>query len=192
MKWIIIVIILFMGGYTYVTLKYRKPNKAYEPFNDLKERGQTHNLLTTGYQRITLTADQPTHPPPIAQLTTVGAAPGGLPPTLRESLFDPPQLPETILKVEAAGETSALLAYPILFTCSLSHQRQQLSDAHLYLRQESIIIVPEFAGLKGELLARDLTQAVRLVIPGGALKPGRYQVVLAGAKSSLGWTLQVH
>ena len=53
-------------------------------------------------------------------------------------------------------------------------------------------IVPEFERLGGELLARSRDSIVLLTVPGGTFKPGRYQVVLAGSRTSSAWTLQVH
>ena len=38
MKWIVVVIIAVIVPYTYLTLRYRKPGKAFEPAHDIQDR----------------------------------------------------------------------------------------------------------------------------------------------------------
>src|SRR5438105_3708911 len=54
MKWIALAILLFIVPYTYLTLHFRKPGKAFEPYADLSKRANTARLLSAGYQRIPL------------------------------------------------------------------------------------------------------------------------------------------
>lgn len=192
MKWIVIAIVLFVGIYSYLTLKYRKPNHSYEPYNDIKQRGQTHNLLTAGYQRIPLQVDQPTNPHPLSATAVDETRPGGLPLKLSESLFDQPALADSYAQVKASAQGNALLPYTIMAQSLTHDEKQQVSVAYAYVQQQTIFIVPEIEKLDGKLTTRRRDNPVRLVIPGGALRPGDYEVILVGAKSSHAWTLQVH
>ncbi len=192
MKWIIVTIILFMGAYTYLTLHFRKPNRSYEPFNDIKNRGQTNNLLTAGYQRKALEAVEPTNEPTVEATAQVSPTPAGLPLDLRNSLFDQPRLPDSVLKVQAPARVSGLLPFHIIFDCTFANDQQQFSGAYLYVRDSHIVLVPEFEDLDGNLESRNRKSHVQLEIPGGTIKPGTYQVLLIGGKSSLTWALQVN
>ena len=59
MRWIVLAILLFIVPYTYVTLEYRKPNKAFEPYADMKEQANVHRLLDAGYKRVSVRAERP-------------------------------------------------------------------------------------------------------------------------------------
>jgi hypothetical protein len=192
MKWIIITIILFMGGYTFLTLHFRKPNRSYEPYNDMKNRGQNHNLLTAGYQRVTLTAAEPTNEQPVEATAQATPAPAGIPLELKNSLFDQPVIPESYQNLRAPASVSGLLASRVIFDCTIADNQQQFVSAYLYVKDNRIFILPEFEKLEGELQSRTRSAHVQLVIPGGAIKPGRYQVVLTGQTASLTWPLQVN
>lgn len=191
MGWVAASIIVFIVGYTFVTLHFRKVNKPYEPYHDLKERAQVHKLLEAGYQRIVIPADLPTEPASVPAAPAHPAA-GGVPADLRGNLFEAPRLPDAYHDVRAATQANQLMPYPILFESTQADNHQQLGGASIYLRDQSLVIVPEYEALDGALLARRRDNLVRLVIPGGSLKPGRYEVTLVGARASCGWTLQVH
>ena len=192
MKWIALAIILFMAGYTVVTLQYRKPNKAYEPFNDMKERGQTRNLLTAGYQRIPVRIDRPTNPHRHESTVDAKTIPGDIPHTLRESLFDQPAMADSYEQLNAPEHANTLMPYILSVQSITADLKHQITAAFVYVRGDRIFIIPEIEKLEGGLLTRRRDNTMRLIIPGGAFKPGDYQVTLAGAKSSLTWALQVH
>ena len=59
MKWVVLAIILSIGVYTFLTLKYRRPDRAFRPYQDLRDRANVHRLLDAGFQRIALEADLP-------------------------------------------------------------------------------------------------------------------------------------
>lgn len=194
MKWIVVAILLILLPYTFIRLYYAKPNRAFEPYQDMKNQANTLRLLSAGFQRITLDADLPTEPPrpnPSTASADTVHAPAGLPAALAETLVDQPLLPAEIVSVATAPATSAMFAYPIRFTCTLPDQKRQLSGAHLYVRDAEMFIVPVFDKIDGELLARSRESLVRLTVPSGALKPGSYRVTLIGATASKAWQLEV-
>ncbi|MCB1106014.1 MAG: hypothetical protein KDK74_14890, partial [Cephaloticoccus sp.] len=158
--------------------------------------GQTHNLLTAGYQRIPLTADLPANSAAdpadtLARLNATAIA-GGLPASLKESLFDQPALPAGYDAVYGPARISSLLGATLAFDCDTGDLAHQLAGAYLYVQDDQIVIAPELEALAGELTARRDQAHIRIVIPGGALKPGRYTVLLAGRESSLTWPLVVN
>lgn len=192
MKWILIAILVVIVPYTFLRWHYRKPGHAFEPYHDMKERANTLRLLNAGFQRISLDADRPADPSRGLSPAPAFPAPGGLPAALDTTLVDKPLLPADILAVSAAAHANAMLAYPIELTCTLPDNKQQLGGAQLYLRGEEICIVPVFEKLTGGLLARTRENVIRLTIPAGALKPGRYHVTLVGSRTSKAWTLDVN
>lgn len=190
-RWIVLVILLVTVPYTFLRWHYRKPGPAFAPYQDLKSRANTIRLLSAGFQRIALDADRPTESlRDLAAAPVVNAA-GGLPATLETTLVEKPLLPVEIVSVRAAGATNAMFAYPIELTCTLPDNKQQLAGAHLYLRDGEAVVVADYERLNGGLLARTRQNFVRLTVPAGALKPGRYHVTLVGSRASKSWTLEV-
>jgi hypothetical protein len=196
MAWVAASIAVFIVGYTFLTLHFRKANRPYEPYHDFKTRAQTHTLVKAGYQRIVIPADLPadlaTPAAPLPAPATIQPAPAGVPGSLPELLFDQPQLPESYRHVRASSRANRLLPYTITFDCIQGDNHQQLGGASIYIRDQTIVILPEYEKLDGQLLARRRDNLVRLTIPPDSLKPGRYKVQLAGRQESLAWSLQVH
>ena len=191
MKWIVLIILLIIGPYTFLRWHYRKPQNAFEPYHDIKDRANTIRLLSAGFQRITLTADRPAEPLRNVPAIATNSIAGGLPSSLASTLVDKPLLATKILSITTPGESNTLLAYTIEFTCAVSDNRQELSNVHLYLRDGEIFLVPQFDRLNGELLSRNRENLVRVTIPAGTLKPGAYDVALIGEQSSRSWSLVV-
>ena len=191
MKWIVVAIVAVIGPYTYLTLHYRKPGPAFRPYQDLQDRANTQRLLSAGYQRITLVALRPADPSRVPAGASALPAPAGVPAALRSTLVEQPLLPTEVLGVSAAPSASSGAPYSIQFTCTLPDNKAQLAGAELYVRGDQIWITPDFERLTGKLLTRTRDNLILLTVPAGALKPGRYQIILAGQKSSRAWTLQM-
>jgi hypothetical protein len=83
------------------------------------------------------------------------------------------------------------MSYSIEFTCALPDNKQQLSGAQLYVRDDEVVVVPAFEHLTGELLSRTRENLIRVTFPAGVLKPGRYRVTLLGERTSKAWSLEV-
>ena len=192
MKWIVLAIVGVIVPYTYLTLHYRRPGKAFQPYADLKDRVNTRQLLSGGFQRITLNAQRPADAkrPMLSAPMTSGA--GGLPAVLRSSLVDEPKLPAEIQYVAAAPSATTTDPYLVQFSCTLPDTRHQLAGASLYLRNQEIFLVPNFERVGGDLVARTRESVVLLTVPAGALKPGTYHATILGERASTAWTLQVH
>jgi hypothetical protein len=151
--------------------------------------------VEAGYQRINVTAERPADPQKIAAINdapaTITDAPGGLPEGLATTLVETPEMPLSFSSVSAPRENAALLPYPVLFTCTIGDQKHQLGGAQVFFRGETVVIVPHFEPLSGELTARSKDTPVLITLPGGAFKTGRYTVVLTGSTQSRQWTFDV-
>jgi len=195
MKWVVLAIAACVVPYTILTVKYRKPSPAYQPYEDSKQRANVMRLLDAGYQRITVTAERPADPIEIVRRMNALAVPvdaaGGLPIGLDVTLVEVPPLPVSFTSVLAPRETASLLPYSILFTCILGDQKHQLSGAQLLVRGKSVVIIPVFEPLGGDLTARSTDVPVLITIAGGALQSGDHTVLLIGSASSQQWTLTV-
>lgn len=195
MKWVFLVILACIIPYTVLTLKYRKETPAFEPYEDTKNRANVMRLLNAGYQRIQVAAERPADPQLLAHSLTrpasVTAAAAGLAGGLEATLVEIPQLPLSFGAVTASAETPPQQPYPIIFTCTTADQKHQLGGAQVFVRGSTVVIVPLFEPLSGELTARSKESAVVITLPGGALKTGRYSVHLAGSKQSRQWQLEV-
>ena len=197
MKWIIVSIVVFIVGYTFITLYFRKPGAAYQPYKDSRDRATVQRLKEAGYQRVAAIVESPADPQRTAASLSTGHTAtqpffGGLPTELNDTLVDKPSLPETISSVIAPGSISSLLPYPFQFTCTLADKKNELADTNVYVKDGAIAIVSNFEAIGGELLSRSRESTVHVTLPGGTLQPGDYRVTLIGAKSSRQWTLQVH
>jgi hypothetical protein len=191
MKWIVLVILLCIIPYTYINLRYRKTEPAFQPYEDMKNRANVIRLLNAGYRRIPLPAGVPADPLKDQSSALIHSLPGGLPAELKSTLAEPPALPTDITRVVAPAATSAQSAYSFRLACTLPDEKRTLAGAELYLKGNQLVVTPDFEKLSGQLLARTRDNVIQLTIPANTLPPGRYEVVVAGQKSSRGWTLEV-
>ena len=196
MKWVALVILISISTYTAVTLHYRRPGRAYQPYQDNKERVIVTRLRSAGYQRIPAVAERPAESNaawsmagPLAEIADES---GGVTEELKQIFVDQPRLPQSFDQVRAPGEANQLLPYSIQFTCALPNNKQLLSGTYVYVKEQEIAIIPDFEAMEGDLLARTPDSLVRLTITAGMLHPGSYQVRLIGQRQSKRWALQVH
>ncbi len=196
MRWIVASILLFIVPYTYVNLKFRKPNKAFEPYADMKEQANVKRLLDAGYTRVAVRAERP-FPALSAQQVLADAstkagvtpAPGGLPSPLDKTLVEPPRLPAAYANLIAPEALNIREPARLQFTARLDSDHEQLGGAEVYIHEDSVVIVPTFEPVPGNLQARAKESTVLLTLPPGLLAPGNHSVTLAGAQASLRWTM---
>ena len=192
MKWIVLAIVVFIVPYTYLTLHYRKPGKAFEPYQDMKDRANVIRLLSAGFQRIPADMERPADGRRVAMSAASEPVAGGLPPELKSTLVEFPLLPSKIDSVHASGIVSANDVYTIDFTCTLADEKRSPSNAELYLHSDQIVILPDFERVADGLTARTFDSHIRITVPAGSFKPGGYHVTLIGDTASRAWALQVH
>lgn len=189
-SWIALAVLIVIVPYTYLRWHYAKPNRAFEPYHDIKDQANSKRLLSAGFQRIPLEVERPAdgqRKTPAAFATSLG----GLPSPLASTLVETPLLALEFSSVAAATESNAMFAYPIEFTCSLPDNKEELGEVYFYAHEGNIYIVPEFEKLSGTLLSRNREMFFRVTIPAGALKPGDYHVTLVASRLSRSWTLKV-
>jgi hypothetical protein len=191
MKWIVVAILLLIVPYTVITLRYRKAQPAFQPYEDLKKRANVSRLLAAGYHRIPITAQRPADGTRTTASAVLTSKPGGLPNDLRGTLVEPLLLPADILTVAASGSANSLQPYVVQLACSLPDDKQQLSGADLYVRGDEVIIAPKFEFITGDLQTRTRQASVLLTIPAGTLKSGRYEVTLVAERGARSWPLEV-
>ena len=194
LKWIAIIILACIIPYTWITVRYRKPGPAFQPYEDSKNRANVLRLLDAGYQRLAVDALRPADPArtlPSGPAAEVAVAPGGLPPRLSGTLVEIPLMPDRINSVTAPRESTVNTAYRLQFTCSAPDNKEQLSGAEVYVRDRELTLIPTFEKIECSLLARTAESVVLIEIPAGTLKPGRYVATLVGARQSQRWNLDV-
>lgn len=191
MKWIVLAIVLCVVPYTIVTLQYRKPGPAFQPYEDMKNRANVTRLLAAGYQRIPIQAQRPADGTPAKGGASILPNTGGLPVDLRSTLVEIPLLAADIRQVTAAPTVSATESYSIELAGILPDDRHQLAGAELYVRGETIVILPTFEPTATDLVARSKEAVVLITVPAGALKPGTYMITLVAERASRSWPLEV-
>jgi hypothetical protein len=190
MKWIVVSILVFIPIYTYLTLHYRRPGPAFNPYRDMRDRADVIRLLKAGYQRIAIDASRPAEDTAGAGGAT-SPGPGGLPDELRRTLVETPLMALEISSASAAPTAVSGIDYDIGLTYTIPDNKRQLSGAHLYEKPGEIVIVADFERLAGDLLSRTRDGSAILDIPPGSLRPGTYRVTLVGERASREWTLRV-
>ncbi len=194
MKWVVVAILVTVVPYTWITLHYRKPGPAYEPYEESRSRANVMRLLDAGYRRVSIRAervDENASPASEGALAPAMEAPGGLPVHLSSTLVDIPLMPERVLTVRAPARGAAAEPYVVTFTCTVPDTREQLSGAELYVRGSDLTIIATFERLPGELLARSNESRVRIEIPAEIMDPGPHEAVLVGARGSLRWSFEL-
>jgi hypothetical protein len=191
MKWIVIAILIFVPIYTYLTVHFRRSGRVYEPYAEARDRAMIERLLAAGYRRVTISATRPTEPMLASARAPIEAAPGGLPADLATALTAAPLPPARVTHIIAARETSTAQPYIVDFTATLPDEKEELLDAQIYVREGTLVLVPNFERVPGGLLVRSPETEVRLTVPAGILPPGHYRLTLVATQESLTWILFV-
>lgn len=191
MRWIVLAILLCVVPYTFLTLRYRKQQPAFEPYHDMKDRANTLRLLSAGYQRVPLKLDLPADPLRNPVSARIEPGPGGLPEELKASLVEALVLPVEVTRVSAPPTGDTGVPYTFRFACTLPDDHRVPVGAMLYVKGGRIVVTPEHERVHGDLLARSRDQVWQATVPAGVLKPGRYEATIVGTRSSRSWTLEV-
>ncbi len=195
MRWVVLAIVVFILGYTFLRLHYGKRGKPFEPYHDLGEQATTPRLLELGYRRIPVEIERTADPLPLARLAPAAAgvsnALGGLPAELADALAVKPGLPASINDVTAPCEAVAPGAYTLQFTCAQPDYRTQIHGVFLYRKDRQLFLLPDFEKMAGRLLARSKESVVLVSFATQSLPPGRYTITLCGDRTSMSWEFTV-
>ncbi len=197
MKWVILAIAVFVLGYTWVMVKYRKPTPAFRPYQDSVNQATVTRLLASGFQRQALAVERPAD---LARTQVLGQgataamplrAPGGLSKELDYALVEKPLLAENFDKVTAAAAARRDEDYRMLVNANLLDNQRLITSAMLFRREGELTILPVFEPLGGKLETRWKDTSFLITIPAGTLPPGNYEALLVGAKDSRKWSFTV-
>jgi len=191
MKWIIVAILVGVAPYTYLNLKYRKPNPPHRPYEDNKERANVMRLLAVGFQRLPLEAGVVGEDAWPARDLVPPTTPGGLPALLAETLVETPRLPARLTALAAPTTAAADEAYVVEFTGQHPNPDEVLLRPVAYLRGDELALVPAYETRGSFLRPREQTATLRLTLPAGSLRPGTYRASLVTSEATHTWTLDV-
>ncbi len=193
MKWIIVAILITIIPYTWITLAFRKPNPAHEPYQDNKDRAQVLRLLDSGFSRVDLTVQQLIDPPvPPTDAAETKAIAGGLPPLLSDLLIDEPPVPIDFPFVAAPASALSGAPYLIKFACSQPDFDERVNESRLYRRKQELVFIVGYHANPDGLQSRDRGIAAQITIPANTLEAGEYRATLIGTRESRRWTFLVH
>jgi hypothetical protein len=194
MKWIVVAIVVFVIGYTAVNLYFRKPGRAYRPYQDAQDRATTARLLAAGWHKLPLETRRPVEKPGVDTLpAAVTRDLPGLGSDLTDKFAEKPQLLATIDRVTAPAIVTHGTEYSLYFTASLADQKAQVGELTLYHHGNQLVLIPTVEKLPGsELMSRwsDATYTASFSTAG--LPPGRYsaRIVAQGPAATWSFTVQ--
>jgi hypothetical protein len=191
MKWVALAILVFIAIYTPLMLKFRKPGHGYEPAAEAERRMAEAAKWEKIAARLELTAAEAVAPLMPGPAAIVADAPVRLPEGLRDALAGAPALPAEITAVAAPAACGAGEACVISFTCALASADERLDSVMVFQEGGRVFVLPLTVPAVGGPRARTADAAARVTLPAGALKPGRYTVIVAASARAKQWTLEV-
>lgn len=193
MKWIVVVIVIFMAGYTVVNLYFRKPGRAYRPYQDSQDRATTTRLLAAGWQKIAVDTRRP------AEKASASEAPAsvtrdyiGVGADLDGKFAEKPKLLATIDKVVSPSAVDHGKEYSLYFTGSLTDLKAQVGDLNLYRKGNELVLIPSIEPLPGkELMSRWNDSNYWVSFPTANLPSGRYEMRIVANGPAAVWSFDV-
>lgn len=193
MKWIIVAILVFVAGYTAVNLYFRKPGRAYRPYQDANDRATTARLLAAGWHKLPLTERRPVEKA-ASDHTLAAIAHGavGLGLDFAPNFAEPPKLVASIDRVVAPADVVHGFDYSFFFTASLPDLKGQMGELTLYRRDHELVLVPEIEKLPGQqLMSRWNDSTYAATFATASLPPGRYSVRIVARGPAATWSFTI-
>jgi len=193
MKWIVVVILVFVAGYTAVNLYFRKPGQAYRPYQDAQDRATTARLLAAGWQKMPVDTRRPIEKPaPDDTLAPVTRDFPGLGSDLMDKFAEKPKLLATIDRVTAPVAVAHGTDYRFYFTASLSDLKAQVGEMTLYRHGNELVFIPSIENLPGkELMSRWNDSTYTVTCSTANLPPGRYSARIVANGPAAAWSFTV-
>jgi len=193
MKWIIVSILVFVAGYTVVNLYFRKPGRAYRPYQDANDRATTARLLAAGWSKMPVDTRRPVEKAALAAApAAVAHGAVGLGLDFAPNFAEPPKLVASIDQVIAPAEIAQGMDYSFHFTATLTDQKHPLGDLALFRRGNELVFVPVYEDLPGQQLMtrwNDSTYAATFAT--AALPAGHYTARLVARGPAATWSFRV-
>ncbi len=193
MKWIVLAIAVFVVGYTVVNLYFRKPGRAFRPYQDMNDRATTARLLAAGWQKMPVDTRRPVEKPAADEApASVNRELPGLGADLEAKFAEKPKLLASIDKVVPPGSVAHGSEYSAYFTASLTDLKAQVGEVTLYRKGNELVLVPSTEPLPGkELMSRWNDSTYYVSFPTANLPPGRYQMRIVARGPALAWSFTV-
>lgn len=193
MKWIVLAIVVFVVGYTLVNLYFRKPGRAYRPYQDAQDRATTARLLAAGWQKMSVATRRPVETPPAEDIpAAVTREAAGLGADLEGRFAERPRLLATIDRVVSPATIVRGGDYAAYFTASLPDLKAQVGDITLYRRGYELVLIPTTEPLPGtELKSRWNDSTYWLSFSTAGLPTGRYQARIVARGPAAAWSFNV-
>ena len=193
MKWVVLAIVVFIVGYTLVNLYFRKPGRAYRPYQDAQDRATTARLLAAGWSMLPVDSRRPVEKPALAgAAAAVTRELGGLGPDLEAKFAEPPKLLASIDKVVAPAAVARGDNYTAYFTATLPTQKAQAGDLALYRRGNELVFIPSTEPLPGqELMSRWSDSTYCVSLPTANLPPGVYSARIVAKGPAASWSFTI-
>lgn len=192
MRWVVVAVVVFVAGYTFVNLRYRKPGPAFRPYEDMNRRATTVRLLEAGWQKLPAEVSRPLDRPGPGLHATPRRGEPGLGAGLAAAFAEAPVLAASVDRAVAPGSIARGEPYRIHFSASLADQHLQIGRIEALHRGGELVLIPALERLPGQnLLSRWADADYLATVPTDRLAPGTYTVRLAARGPALEWTLVV-
>ena len=193
MKWVVVAIVVFVVGYTVVNLLFRKPGRAYRPYQDANDRATTARLLAAGWQKMPVDERRPVEKPALDEApAAITRAAVGLGADLAPQFAEKPSLLASVDRVVAPAAVTHGSPYTIYLTATLPTQKAQVGNVTLYRKGNEFVVLPSTEALPGkELLSRWSDSTYCVNIPTANLAPGRYEVRIVAQGPAAAWSFTV-
>jgi len=193
MKWIVVAIVVFAAGYTAVNFYFRKPGKAYRPYQDAQDRATTARLLAAGWHKLPVDSRRPVEKPSVDDTpAAITRAAVGLGLDLAPNFAEQPKLVDTIDRVVAPAGVAHGSDYSAYFTASVPSQKAQVGDLTLYRKGNDLVLIPSTEPLPGKALMNRWSDSTYCVnFSTAQLPPGRYSVRLVAKGPAAAWSFTV-
>lgn len=192
MKWIVLVIVIFVTGYTLVNFYFRKPGPAYRPYQDAQDRATTARLLAAGWHKLPVHERRPAEAPTAPEPAAITRGSMGLGLDLEPKFAEKPRLLATIDRVVAPATVGQGQDYNAYFTASLADLKAQFAGLELYGKGNELVLVPTIEDLPGpELKSRWNDSTYGVNFPTTALPPGRYRARIVSRGPAAMWSFDV-
>lgn len=193
MKWIVLVIVVFVAGYTAVNLWFRKPGQAYRPYQDAQDRATTARLLAAGWHKLPLETRRPVEKPaPDETPAAITRDWPGLGSDLADKFAEKPKLLATIDRVTAPTHVTHGGVYSFYFTASLADLKAQVGELSLYHHGNDLVLIPTLERLPGkQLMSRWNDSTYTVSFSTATLPPGRYSARIVAQGPAAAWSFTV-
>jgi len=192
MKWIVAAIVLFVVGYTAVNFWFRKPGKAYRPYQDAQDRATVARLLAAGWHKIPVDTRRPVEKPATDDAAAITRDFPGLGSDLTDKFAEPPKLLATIDRVVAPVTVAAGADYSLYFTASLTDLKAQAGELSLYRHGNELVLIPTVENLPGPgLMSRWNDSTYSATFSTAQLPPGRYTARIVARGPAATWSFTV-